>query len=650
MSVSHSDSETEEPIAYRTRSRVSRPTSTRWCNRACTTRDIRVSDPDSSSSHSYLETEFPVFRPGIEMDQGNPALPHEVLELLALMTDRLHAHDDHIRGGPPRAAGLQPPIFKGSVHDDFDEWLVLFNRYATFNGRTPNQMLNGFMMFLGGSALRFCQRQTEEVRADLQALQQALREAFATPHQQFLRRQELNNRTQGPLEPLESYIDDIDTRASRLQLTNAETMQCFVQGLRQDLKEHVILQLPETYAAAVDAARLKNSLSRPNLSASVEHTPRVSTLPHSPTSNQSSSASPSNPTYVTREEFLNLQSRLNNMSPANTQQAIRPNVNTSFRNRRSTDGRPICNRCDRVGHVASRCFANLNRPNQFPQTRDPNPRNFSVPGQFYPPRQPNFPSAFRNNFPRDFNTGVQQQNRPSRFPALPPPRPPPPPPLQAFQRNDLNCLETIEPYFQFARRKEPLSHKGLSTDLRKTFYLTIPSKIEGVATDALIDTVSVMTVISQDLWGKIQKRSNLILCKTSSAFRTAHTASGEIVQISGEVNLNYSIGNEQYVIKTRVVPKLSYAAILGQDFFETFDCIIDFKVGYLKIGRDHLVHFNSPKSCSLQNDTNQCETEVPDPQLYFHFHSANLTVLHHNNNVLLYMPQKLIFYHRIRKV
>ena len=73
----------------------------------------------------------------------------------------------------------------------------------------------------------------------------------------------------------------------------------------------------------------------------------------------------------------------------------------------------------------------------------------------------------------------------------------------------------------------------------------------------------------------------------------------------------------KYVIKTCVVPKLSYAAILGQDFFETFDCIIDFKVGYLKIGRDHLVHFNSPKSCSLQNDTNQCKTEVPDPQFPF---------------------------------
>ena len=112
-----------------------------------------------------------------------------------------------------------PDSVSGSPTQDFDEWLQIFNRYATFSGWTPDQTLNAFMMFLGGSALRVCQRQTPEVRGDLNALQEALREVFVSPHQQFLRRQELNNHTQGPLEPLESYLDDIDTRASRLQLT-----------------------------------------------------------------------------------------------------------------------------------------------------------------------------------------------------------------------------------------------------------------------------------------------------------------------------------------------------------------------------------------------------------------------------------------------
>ena len=72
----------------------------------------------------------------------------------------------------------------------------------------------------------FCQRQNEEMRANLAQLQKA---------------QHWNIGTQGPFESLEMYLDDINAKASRLQLTDAGTMQCFVHGLRQELKEHFAL-------------------------------------------------------------------------------------------------------------------------------------------------------------------------------------------------------------------------------------------------------------------------------------------------------------------------------------------------------------------------------------------------------------------------
>ncbi len=53
------------------------------------------------------------------------------------------------------------------------------------------------MVFLGGSALCICQCQIPEVCKNLEALQHALRQAYVSPQQQFLRSQELNNRTQG---------------------------------------------------------------------------------------------------------------------------------------------------------------------------------------------------------------------------------------------------------------------------------------------------------------------------------------------------------------------------------------------------------------------------------------------------------------------
>ena len=317
MSITASSAENEGPIASRTRSRhvESFAQPRLWCNRTCTTGELNESSSSNSSlslADSYLETEFPAFpeTPIMDNREAQP-LPPDLLELLTEMTERLHTHEHRIEGGPPRATGLQPPVFRGSPTDDFDEWLQKFQRYATFNGWTPEQQLNGFMMFLGGSALRVCQRQIPKVRADLDALQQALRQVFVSPHRQFLRRQELNNRTQGPLESLESYLDDVDARAARLQLTDAETMQCFVQGLRQDLKEHVILQLPETYAAAVDTAGLKNSLSRSPSSILAHQTSRAptaldlgATYLAPQTARTTTLGSPPNSQYVTRQEFM----------------------------------------------------------------------------------------------------------------------------------------------------------------------------------------------------------------------------------------------------------------------------------------------------------------------------------------------------------
>jgi hypothetical protein len=309
------------------------------------------------------------------MAEEAQALQPGLLDLLQEMTERLQAHKNQIAGAPPRASGLQPPVFHGSPTEDYDEWLQKFQRYATFNGWTPDQQLNGFVMFLSGSALRVYQRQTDKIRADLDALQDALRQVFVSPHQQFLRRQERNNRTQGPVEPLESYLDDVDARAARLQLTDAETMQCFVQGLRQDLKEHVILQLPDTYAAAVDAACLKNSLSRPSISV----LPNQSSCALSAidlgsshvTAQTTRNTHTDAPNYVTRQEFMSLQNQLQSIPP-NSQRvgpAQSPAISYyNLRNRRTTDRWPICNRCNKVGHIASRCFVNLDRPN-FPQSR-----------------------------------------------------------------------------------------------------------------------------------------------------------------------------------------------------------------------------------------------------------------------------------------
>ena len=93
MSVTECSSESEGPIASRTRSRnvgFSIPATT-WCSCAGATREINESSSWNSSlsiSNSYLETEFPAF-PGPQAveNRGAHGLPPDLIDLLQEMTE-----------------------------------------------------------------------------------------------------------------------------------------------------------------------------------------------------------------------------------------------------------------------------------------------------------------------------------------------------------------------------------------------------------------------------------------------------------------------------------------------------------------------------------------------------------------------------------
>jgi hypothetical protein len=114
MSITESSSESDEPIASRTRSNLLGKgiNSARWCTRRCT-RDEPISLPSSDSSlslSSYLETEFLAFPQGPQMAEEPQGLPPNLLEFLDVMTERLQAHNQNV-GGPPQSSGTSTPCF-----------------------------------------------------------------------------------------------------------------------------------------------------------------------------------------------------------------------------------------------------------------------------------------------------------------------------------------------------------------------------------------------------------------------------------------------------------------------------------------------------------------------------------------------------------
>ena len=83
---------------------------------------------------------------------------------------------------------------------------------------------------------------------------------FGAQSLEFIFRQELYTRKQGPNEPLSLYTEDVIKKCQRLLLSENEMMNVFINGLVEDLRNHVILGQPKTFAEAENLACLRNAV------------------------------------------------------------------------------------------------------------------------------------------------------------------------------------------------------------------------------------------------------------------------------------------------------------------------------------------------------------------------------------------------------
>ena len=109
-----------------------------------------------------------------------------------------------------------------------------------------------------------------------------------------------------------------------------------MQGLRDDLKEHVVLQRPDSFLAAANAARLKDSL-RKHTSSATEASLSSLLSQLNTTANRNLQSKTPDDQPVSRQEFRDFQNELKRMQNSNNFSR-----NYQQRNNRTRDGRPIC--------------------------------------------------------------------------------------------------------------------------------------------------------------------------------------------------------------------------------------------------------------------------------------------------------------------
>ena len=164
--------------------------------------------------------------------------------------------------GQSSSSFFRPKSFSGLSYEDVTDFIERFERYSKFYSWTNAKKLLAIALLFEGPAFPWFHTVPEETRNNYGSLIAALRQRFASPNEKFLQRQELNDRKQGASESLSSYTEDIIRRCSRLGLNDINRMNCFISGLNDELKSHVILNRPTTFDEAESLARLKDAVSK----------------------------------------------------------------------------------------------------------------------------------------------------------------------------------------------------------------------------------------------------------------------------------------------------------------------------------------------------------------------------------------------------
>ena len=159
--------------------------------------------------------------------------------------------------GPPGAT--KAPIFKG----DRDDALVFLEQYALygkFYNWTDEESFDAFPLSLTGSALIWYSTIDKTQFTNLEGLIKTFRERFLSTTDNWLLRNELAKRKQGANESLSDYAVDIRKRCQRLLIPPVEQLHVFVQGLKEELRNYVVLQQPQNLEEAENFAKIKNSV------------------------------------------------------------------------------------------------------------------------------------------------------------------------------------------------------------------------------------------------------------------------------------------------------------------------------------------------------------------------------------------------------
>ena len=119
------------------------------------------------------------------------------------------------------------------------------------------------------------------------------------------------------MEPLDTYLTDLTGKFRRINISDADKMRYFVQGLRADLRETVLLKQPKTFREAEEMARLasavKTTMSNSNETVTIQLNNLTKTL-NTLVANSNSAVS-TNQQQSLQTQIETLKQQMNSLMP-----------------------------------------------------------------------------------------------------------------------------------------------------------------------------------------------------------------------------------------------------------------------------------------------------------------------------------------------
>ena len=205
------------------------------------------------------------------MPSLSPAAGHAVATTVDTANPRT-ARTRCVAPRPPRAAAdtpfsagdseLLPPRFSGDARIDADDWADDMRIYVKIRNVSPANATLLLQTRLVGAARTWLEGVPAHTSFD-ETLTMFRRRFGAGPGSRSQLMAEFWQRRQGPSEPADRYIEEMERLARRLRIVSEEfVLTGITQGLRPEIHRDVALQRPDTIEQLKTAARIAESVYR----------------------------------------------------------------------------------------------------------------------------------------------------------------------------------------------------------------------------------------------------------------------------------------------------------------------------------------------------------------------------------------------------